>query len=40
MSRAKMSPAYIQWLQAARTVEAFTFDGAWFDIGTPASYLR
>jgi glucose-1-phosphate thymidylyltransferase len=30
---------FIQWLQAARTVEAFTFDGAWFDIGTPASYL-
>jgi glucose-1-phosphate thymidylyltransferase len=31
---------FIQWLQAARTVEAFTFDGAWFDIGTPESYLE
>ncbi|MFA9517124.1 sugar phosphate nucleotidyltransferase [Halopenitus sp. H-Gu1] len=30
---------FIQWLQERRTVRAFTFDGAWFDIGTPESYL-
>ena len=30
---------FIQWLQAKQAVHAFTFDGAWFDIGTPASYL-
>jgi glucose-1-phosphate thymidylyltransferase len=31
---------FIQWLQATRPVYAYTFDGAWFDIGTPASYLE
>jgi glucose-1-phosphate thymidylyltransferase len=30
---------FIQWLQGERPVSAFTFDGAWFDIGTPESYL-
>ncbi|MXR52592.1 NTP transferase domain-containing protein [Halovenus sp. WSH3] len=30
---------FIQWLQDRRTVNAFTFDEAWFDIGTPESYL-
>ena len=30
---------FIQWLQAQEPVHAFTFDGAWFDIGTPESYL-
>jgi glucose-1-phosphate thymidylyltransferase len=30
---------FIQWLQAQEAVHAFTFDGAWFDIGTPQSYL-
>jgi glucose-1-phosphate thymidylyltransferase len=29
----------IQWLQNRETVHAFTFDEAWFDIGTPESYL-
>ena len=29
----------MQWLQARRSVHAFTFDGAWFDIGEAASYL-
>ena len=31
---------FLQWLQARRPVDAFTFDGAWFDIGTPENYLR
>jgi len=31
---------FIQWLQARRPVQAFSFDSAWFDIGTPASYLE
>jgi glucose-1-phosphate thymidylyltransferase len=30
---------FIQWMQTRRAVHAFTFDGAWFDIGTPESYL-
>ncbi|MFB6311507.1 MAG: sugar phosphate nucleotidyltransferase [Salinirussus sp.] len=30
---------YLQWLQDRRPLHAFTFDGAWFDIGTPESYL-
>ncbi|MFC4356648.1 NDP-sugar synthase [Halobium salinum] len=30
----------IQWLQSREPVNAFTFDGAWYDIGTPASYLE
>ena len=30
---------FIQWLQERESVYAFTFDGAWFDIGTPESYL-
>jgi glucose-1-phosphate thymidylyltransferase len=31
---------FVQWLQATRAVYAYTFDGAWFDIGTPESYLE
>ncbi len=31
---------YLQWLQNRRDVHAFTFDGAWYDIGTPESYLE
>ncbi|MFB6135969.1 MAG: sugar phosphate nucleotidyltransferase [Halobacteriaceae archaeon] len=30
---------FLQWLQARDDVYAFTFEGAWFDIGTPESYL-
>ena len=30
---------FIQWLVERTPVSAFTFDGAWFDIGTPESYL-
>lgn len=30
---------FIQWLQNRQTVRAFTFEEAWFDIGTPESYL-
>jgi len=30
---------FVQWLQSREAVHAFTFDGAWFDIGTPESYL-
>jgi len=30
---------FIQWLQDRSPVHAYTFDGAWFDIGTPGSYL-
>ena len=30
---------FLQWLQERGPVHAFTFDGAWFDIGTPESYL-
>jgi glucose-1-phosphate thymidylyltransferase len=31
---------FMKWLQDRGTVKAFTFDGAWFDIGTPESYLE
>ena len=31
---------YLQWLYDRRAVHAYTFDGAWFDIGTPESYLE
>jgi glucose-1-phosphate thymidylyltransferase len=31
---------YIQWLQDREAVYAFPFDDAWFDIGTPESYLE
>jgi glucose-1-phosphate thymidylyltransferase len=31
---------FVQWVQQRETVHAFTFDGAWFDIGTPESYLE
>jgi glucose-1-phosphate thymidylyltransferase len=31
---------FLQWLVDRRDVHAFTFDGAWFDIGTPDSYLE
>ncbi|MFC5366808.1 sugar phosphate nucleotidyltransferase [Salinirubrum litoreum] len=30
---------FMQWLQQNGEVNAFTFDGAWYDIGTPESYL-
>jgi glucose-1-phosphate thymidylyltransferase len=30
---------FMQWLQQRGDVNAFTFDGAWYDIGTPESYL-
>ena len=30
---------FIQWLQDRQTVNAYTFEEAWFDIGTPESYL-
>ncbi|MCL9818437.1 sugar phosphate nucleotidyltransferase [Natronocalculus amylovorans] len=30
---------FIQWLQQQETVSAFTFDDAWYDIGTAQSYL-
>jgi glucose-1-phosphate thymidylyltransferase len=30
---------FIEWLHTRQPVHAFTFDGAWFDIGTPESYL-
>ncbi|WP_297887919.1 NDP-sugar synthase [uncultured Halorubrum sp.] len=30
---------FLQWLQERGAVNAFTFDGAWFDIGTADSYL-
>lgn len=31
---------FMQWLQDRGDVNAFTFDGAWYDIGTPESYLE
>ena len=31
---------FIQWLVDTSSVHAFTFDDAWFDIGTPESYLE
>jgi glucose-1-phosphate thymidylyltransferase len=31
---------FIQWLVDRGTVSAFTFEDAWFDIGTPESYLE
>ncbi|PSP27559.1 glucose-1-phosphate thymidylyltransferase [Halobacteriales archaeon QH_2_65_14] len=31
---------FIQWLQDRQPVHAFTFEEAWFDIGTPESYLE
>jgi len=31
---------FIQWLQERVTTTAFTFEEAWFDIGTPESYLE
>ena len=30
---------FVQWLQSREDVFAFTFDTAWYDIGTPESYL-
>ena len=29
----------LQWFQSRQPVNAFTFDGVWFDIGTPDAYL-
>jgi glucose-1-phosphate thymidylyltransferase len=31
---------FVQWLQEREPVYAYTFDEAWFDIGTPESYLE
>jgi glucose-1-phosphate thymidylyltransferase len=31
---------FMQWLQERGEVNAFTFDDAWFDIGTPEAYLE
>ncbi len=31
---------FVQWLVERESVYAFPFDGAWFDIGTPESYLE
>ncbi|RRJ28256.1 sugar phosphate nucleotidyltransferase [Halocatena pleomorpha] len=31
---------FIEWLQAREDVYAYSFDEAWFDIGTPKSYLE
>ncbi len=31
---------FVQWLQSRESVYAYTFDEAWFDIGTPESYLE
>jgi glucose-1-phosphate thymidylyltransferase len=31
---------FVQWLQNRDSVHAYTFDEAWFDIGTPESYLK
>lgn len=31
---------FLQWLHERSTIHAFRFDGAWFDIGTPKSYLE
>ncbi len=31
---------YIEWLQNREDVFTFTFDGIWFDIGTPDSYFE
>lgn len=31
---------FIQWLHTRQDVHAYTFEGAWFDIGTPGSYLE
>ncbi|MFC6718149.1 sugar phosphate nucleotidyltransferase [Natrialbaceae archaeon GCM10025810] len=30
---------FVQWLQEREPTHAFTFEGAWYDIGTPESYL-
>ncbi|WP_255170194.1 sugar phosphate nucleotidyltransferase [Natrononativus amylolyticus] len=31
---------FVQWLQNREPTYAYTFEGAWFDIGTPESYLE
>jgi glucose-1-phosphate thymidylyltransferase len=31
---------FVQWLQERDSVHAFTFEDAWYDIGTPDSYLE
>ncbi|MEF8843712.1 MAG: NDP-sugar synthase [Haloarculaceae archaeon] len=31
---------FLQWLQSREPVYAFTFEDAWYDIGTPESYLE
>ena len=31
---------FVQWLQAREDTYAYTFEEAWFDIGTPESYLE
>ncbi|ARS89296.1 sugar phosphate nucleotidyltransferase [Natrarchaeobaculum aegyptiacum] len=30
---------FVQWLQSREPTYAFTFEGTWFDVGTPESYL-
>jgi len=30
---------FVQWLQNREATYAYTFEGAWYDIGTPESYL-
>ncbi|ELY61159.1 sugar phosphate nucleotidyltransferase [Natronolimnohabitans innermongolicus] len=30
---------FVQWLQNRESTYAYTFEGAWYDIGTPESYL-
>jgi glucose-1-phosphate thymidylyltransferase len=31
---------FVQWLQSREPVHAFVFEDAWYDIGTPESYLE
>ncbi|MCU4741901.1 NDP-sugar synthase [Halobacteria archaeon AArc-m2/3/4] len=31
---------FVQWLQNRQPTYAYTFEGAWYDIGTPESYLE
>ncbi|MDY7082851.1 MAG: NDP-sugar synthase, partial [Halobacteria archaeon] len=31
---------FLEWLYTRENVYSYVFDGAWFDIGTPESYIR
>ncbi|MDY6779541.1 MAG: NDP-sugar synthase, partial [Halobacteria archaeon] len=31
---------FIEWLHTREEVYSYTFDGDWFDVGTPRSYLE